>query len=799
MFLAARARPGVALSLAAIAGAATIPVHAILAPPASALSLRRFPDGAVVRIEGRLIREAERYHGRVHLFVEAERASQAPELLRPARGTVRVTVLKPVDFRIGETVRISARIRFPRNFGNPGEFDYEAYQARQGIAATMVVPRIRAGPAPSVEVVDYRPEFPATAIEAIRRRIGAFIDAHLEYPEREEMRALIIGDRGGINDQLRNRFALTGMAHLLVISGLHLGFVAAAVFAIARLLLGFFPTLLIRGWANKIAAIAGAIAVTAYAAIAGHHVSTLRALIMVLSYVTAIVIDRSREVLASLALAALVICFVFPGSSADIGFQLSFCSVLVIIVGMRRFADWWKRRSELFVRVNAPGVWRYRIAEAILGYLAVPFWAMVGTAPLTAYHFNQFAIVGLVANAVVVPIMGAAGVVVGLISIAISFASNSVGAVGLMIAGQFLRAGTWLAGWFMTWPCAWVRTFTPTLPELAIAYGFLSIWLLWPIEQTDRLSDQRSPEPRAPAFRWRAVCLLLLLAASIADAAFWVHERFFRNDLQVTFLSVGQGDAAVVRFPGSRVMLIDAGGGPGEFDPGERIVAPYLWSRKIMHVDYIVLSHPELDHFGGFDFIARNFSPSQFWTTTAASPDLRYERLLTTLASIRTRLFMLDSTSAPLKIGGVAVRCLGPAPGQRETRNNGSMLLRLAYGRYSILFTGDLEARGERELIARISDLRSTVLKVPHHGSATSSTEAFAQAVEPSVAVVSLGYHNRFGFPAGDVVDRYESIGARVLRTDQVGAVGIDATAKSIEIWAGPRRTRVSATWQRPG
>ncbi len=178
----------------------------------------------------------------------------------------------------------------------------------------------------------------------MRARIGGFIDANLAGEERAEMRALVIGDRGGIGEALRQRFALTGLAHMLVISGLHLGFVAAAAFSLVRLLMMLFPGLTARGYANKAAALAAALAASTYAAIAMPHVSTARALVMVLAYALAVIADRARALLASLALAAIVICLALPGSTADIGFQLSFASVLAIVLGMRRFAPWWRRR-----------------------------------------------------------------------------------------------------------------------------------------------------------------------------------------------------------------------------------------------------------------------------------------------------------------------------------------------------------------------------------------------------------------------------------------------------------------------
>ena len=425
-FLFRRANLGIALVAIGIAAAAGGSVHEVLDAPPPASSIRRLGDGVEAILEGRLVREVERYQGRLHLFLKVERAARVNQSLAPASGLVRVTLLHPEDsdYRIGDELRVTAKLRYPRNLGDPGEFDYEAYLAREGITATAVVQERAA-----IELVARAWLFPSSAIESIRARLGALIDSNLDYPEREEMRALVIGDRGGIGRDLRETFALTGMAHLLVISGLHLSLVAAAAFAAMRMILSILaPVVIIRGWGNKLAACAAMIAVTCYAAIAGHHVSTIRALVMVLSYAAAVMLDRSREVLASLAAAAIVICLWLPGSTADIGFQLSFASVLAIVLGMRRYKAWWRRNRE---RVDAwsPDLQRLaRVTAAVGGYVAVSFWALIGTAALTAYHFNQFSTVGIAANAVVVPIMAGGGAVGGLCGALLSVMSPSGGA-----------------------------------------------------------------------------------------------------------------------------------------------------------------------------------------------------------------------------------------------------------------------------------------------------------------------------------------------------------------------------------
>ena len=680
----AAAALAIAVALMAIAAAASLAAQRAMSPQLWAPVLRSFTDGAIVTAEGRIDHAPERFADRTYVFVAVERAGGAGAGLRRAGGAIRITAVGLREaIHVGDEVRLSGALRFPRNFGDPGEFDYVGYVARQGIAATMVL----RGPAP-LEVTAHHPEFPATQIAAIRERIGALIDANLTGDERAEMRALVIGDRRGIDEALRQRFALTGLAHMLVISGLHLGFVAAAAFALTRLMMMFFPGLAARGWANKTAAIAAAIAVTAYAMIAGGRVSTIRALVMVLAYTLAMLLDRSREIVASLALAAIVICLAIPGSTADVGFQLSFVSVLAIVLGMRRFGAWWRRRIDPRRDAQQTATRTVRICAIVAGYVAVSFWALLGVAPLTAYHFNQFSAVGVFANAVVVPVMALGGVVCGLVGCALGLIAPMLGAPFLHVAGWALGAGTSLAGWFMRWPAAYFKTFTPTPLEVTIAYGLLLLWLSAPIEPDALTPAASAPapsgaaEPGRHALRVRAACWAILLVGLAADAGWWTYDRWFNPDLRITFLSVGEGDSAVVRFGGGPVMLIDAGGAyPGGYDFGERIVARYLWAEKIMRVDYLVVSHPDADHFGGMAYVLRNFSPGEFWTTGASSPDASYAALLAQVAAQKVPVRIVNSSTTPTVVGGASIQCLSPMPEDTAERdNNLSMVLRISAG-----------------------------------------------------------------------------------------------------------------------
>ena len=785
---------GLGAAYLAIAIAAAASVANVLDPSLQADSIVTLTDGSPVTIEGRLVRETERVAYGERMYVAVIRAAEKGQPLGPMRGTVRIAVLGGGDFRLGDEIRLSARIHFPHNYGNPREFDYAAQMAREGIDATMTSPKNSLMPkkslaTPPLQVIGHRSSFPASEIESIRTHIGAFFDRNLTYPENAEMRALVIGDRGEIREPLRQTFARTGMAHLLVISGLHLSIVAAAVFGFVRLVMMLFRGLANRGYANKIAALAAMLAVCSYASIAGHHVSTVRALVMVLAYMLAVTIDRSSEAIASLSLAAIVICVALPGSTADIGFQLSFASVIAIVLGMRRFAAWFARRKRLGRLPGEPMSRNWRVAEIAIGYFAVSFWATIGTAPLTAYHFNQFAIVGLIANAVVVPIMAFGATITGLVAAALSFISEPLARLVLLFGAKALALGNWLAQWFVNWPLAWERIFTPTTLELTIVYALLLIWLLAPLAIIpDPKVSQATERIRGARFGWRTWSAAALTIMFTIDASTWAYDRFLNPDLRVTFLSVGEGDGAVVRFPGSRVMLIDAGGAYGDFDTGERIVAPYLWSQKIMHVDYIVLSHPDFDHFGGLDFIAMNFAPDAFWTNGAESLDLSFGRFMDDIARAKIPVIKVGRETPISKIGGVAITSLNGDVGAEATHNNSSMVLRFSLGDASILFTGDIEAAGERAMLETRHDLRSTVLKVPHHGSATSSTTAFIASVHPDAAVISDGYLNHFHFPAPVVLNRYSDAGVKVLRTDTDGAVMVDATRTRMTIRTGRDR-----------
>jgi competence protein ComEC len=282
------------------------------------------------------------------------------------------------------------------------------------------------------------------------------------------------------------------------------------------------------------------------------------------------------------------------------------------------------------------------------------------------------------------------------------------------------------------------------------------------------------------------LCVVLVL-----DLAFWNLKGLFQKNLIMTFIDVGQGDSILLEFPKGKKMLIDGGGlHEDRFDIGKNVIAPFLWKKKIHRLDYLVLTHPDPDHFKGLNFIASHFSIGQFWDDGLRSDSQFYSRLEETLLKKKVDRFSLNEKTSLQIINGVQISFLNP-PEKVEYRrvgrntsffNNHSLVMKLKFKNIRVLLPGDIEKEMEYRLMREGYPLRADILKIPHHGSASSSTPLFLETVKPTYAVLSVGKRNIGRLPHPEVTKRYQELKTKIYRTDEDGAITIITDGEEIEI-----------------
>lgn len=728
-------------------------------PPPLPEEIRYYIDGDPWHIIGVVTGYPEHRPDRSRLTVAVTSLARPGED-HAVMGKIRMTVKDGVrGIERGDRIAALARLKAPRNFNNPGGFDYERYLALRGISATAYVRDPQGVTA----------LYPTAGtgwrgwVDVARKRILGLMDRLPSGDARGVLKALVLGDRSEISSSSRRCFSRIGISHLLAISGLHIGMVASLSFCLFRAALARFRTVLMAGWLTRGTALLSLFPVVGYGLLAGMSPSTQRAVIMVTIFLLALFLQRESDAFNTLAVAALVILLTSPTALFYVSFQLSFAAVAVILYLLHRLSWVPKLRSP------PATVWKK------LGLLlTVSASALLGTLPITLYYFNETSLIGLLVNCVMVPLVGFVVVPLGLAAVLFLPIAETLSWVVLNGAVWVMDGCLVLAAAFDRIPFAATKTVTPTLLEI-----FLYYLLLWSV-----LNVRRRPGIQALL----ALCLLV----GAVDAGFWYWQRFSRQDLRVTVIDVGQGSATLLELPEGPCMLVDGGGFYGTgFDVGERIVAPFLWRKKIATVDTLVLSHPNADHLKGLLFIARHFNVEAFWSNGEPGQSAAYDELKAILSQKGIQVVRLDRRSEPRYLNGVRFDTLYPPRGIVEKRgretwrtaNNNSLVLKASHGKISLLFTGDIEHQAERELTALSCDrLSSQVLVVPHHGSSTSSTAPFLACVDPRVAVVSAGWQNVFGFPHREAIRTYSARHCRLLRTDQHGAVTIVSDGNDLTI-----------------
>ena len=761
--------------------------------------ITHFTDGKKWQISGIIATQPVRRDDRSRFILHVATLSDS-EGAYPVTGKIRVTVSESIDdLRRGDQIALASRIRSIRNFNNPGGFDYQGYMRNKNIWGSAYVREEKL----TFLKRAYSNRL-SIRIDEARSKIADHIANKEPGDQAAVLKALLIGDRSGISPQLYEAFHRCGIGHLLAISGLHIGIIASVAFFCCNRLFSRFNSLLWRAATRRWAAVAAFIPVLIYGLLAGMSPSTQRATIMVGVFLLTFLVKREQDVMNTLALAAAVILILYPPALFSISFQLSFLAVFWIIFGLSRFNRLsGPHRSDL----------RSRLTARLITFFLVSLLATLGTLPMVMYYFNQISLIGVFTNAIFVPVIGFVVVPVGLLAVFLLPISAMLSHWMMKFSAGILESAL---GWvtnIAVMPAAAVKTVTPSALEIACYY--LLLWAsfelltllverrntpLSDVHQTD--SEEISSAKGKPGLntllgkkrRWATFVLISVLLISGVDAGYWSFQRFFRQDLRVTFIDVGQGSAALLELPGGYCILADGGGFSNNeiFDIGARVVAPFLWHKKIKTIETLILSHPNSDHLNGLLYIAEHFHVKNMWTNSQARDTRGYRQLMEVVRRKKINKPDFRDLGRQFDISGVDFTVIHPDadfldkvktdPRYRRVNSN-SLVFKASLGKTSFLFTGDITASAEKKITTATGDrIGSTVLLIPHHGSLSSSSPVFINSVHPDIGVISVGWKNRFNHPHPQILERYRQRGVKLYRTDRQGAVQFVTDGKDLRV-----------------
>jgi competence protein ComEC len=710
-------------------------------------------DHEPILVRAVLVEDASPREGYVSLRLEAI-ALRLGESWHHVEGGVIVSVggVAPRDrvleWRAQRTIEAPMVFRRPARFLNDGVPDFEEAAARDGTAlfgsiksAFLVQVVSRAGP------ID---ELAADVRAHVRTALATWVGPHSAVSEAIAA-AVLIGDRTGVPDDTRDALQAAGTYHVIAISGGNIAILAAGACGLLALV----------GVRGRVGAFLTIVVIIAFATVVTAGPSVWRATLMALAYFAARVIDQRTPVWQATTAAAAIILVLKPLDLDDPGFLMTFGATTALIEGARRGAGLLAGLQNK-TRPTAALILSWIIATVIAS-LAVEAVLL----PVSASAFSRVTSAGLVLNLLAVPAMG----VVQIAAMAVTIVSESpvlaygagwtthVAASALVSSADMVKAAPWLAA----------RVPPPSVWLLSVYYGALLVMV-------------------AGRGRLRIASASLYLAALVAIVSGTDVTRIGRgaeSSVTLTVFDVGQGDSMLLE-TGGHTLLIDTGGAPfgGGIDVGRRVLAPALWTRGIRSLDALLVTHGDPDHLGGAVAIADDFRPRQIWEGIRVPRHLPTEELIRDAARLRIPIAPLRAGET-IRLGAVQLRVLHPPPPdweRRRVRNDDSVVLEVVYGDVAMLLTGDISADIEHAILPHLSRSRIRVLKVAHHGSRTSSSSALLEGWRPQIAVISCGRGNRFGHPTAEVLQRLESIGATVMRTDRDGQVTIETDGHSLRM-----------------
>lgn len=667
----------------------------------------------------------------------------------------------------GDEIILDGVISKPQGLNNPGLFDYAEYLENKDIYCRIRVKNKdgfkvlnRDGDKPGSNPAYHLLDRIKTISFGIRHRMSSLIDEYLTMPYSGFLKAILVGDRTDLKDSIQDPFIQTGTVHVIAVSGLQVGLIAAvflAVFGVLRI-------------PKRVNLVITTILLVFYAFVAGSNPPIIRSVVMFAVYVLGYFINRETDAINSLAIAAIAILLWNPKELYDPSFQLSFVSIASTLLFTTKLNSFFPVIQGKRKKRN----WFAIIYVYITTGVSVSIAAWIGSFPIVASYFNIISPVSVVANLIVIPILFflTAGFFLffaaSLLSASIAFWFGSI----LQFTEKLLFA---INGYLSGIPFAFFRIGKPSLLFMVAYYALAAIFIMPPIIEIGRMKITK---------RRITIIVLILFNLTIWPSALDVG----RKNLEATFLDVGQGDCAFVEFPGGGNMLIDGGSGGEEdrFDVGKSVIAPFLWNKGIETIDLVVVTHFHEDHMGGLLYVLENFNVGcvvDNGAAPAAESRKKYSEYTRLVERKGIRRLVVSEGDALRAFADTSIFILNPV-GEKELSdsNDNSIVLKIEYKNIAFLFCGDIKDRAMSRLLPVGNFLRSDIVKIPHHGGNPGNrkaAESFYSLVSPEISVVSVGSTGKYRMPSGDVINMLTYLKSKCYVTKYTGAIEIDVNPKS--------------------
>jgi len=695
---------------------------------------------------------------RTYLLVDVENV-MPDKTWKPSEGKIQITVRRSCPFvRYGDEIEARLRLSKPYNVKNPGAFNYERYMAAQDIFATGYITDGK-----NIAVSRHSSGGIKTWIENKRQDISRWIGRLGEGGvEAEVLKALLLGERSAVPEAVNKAFARAGVAHLLAVSGLHLGIVASLAFGLILWLLKRSEKLMLSVNVRSAAAIITLVPVTAYAELTGARIPTMRAAVMVSVYLVAVAIGRSSDLRSSIALAAVIILALWPASITDAGFLLSFTAVIVI-AEVIPVLEYRHPRVDPITKIPHRLLWR----EYVIFPLAVGMAILLATAPMLARMFNQFQYLSPISNLIFIPLVGYLVLSLGLTALILHPIWSLLGDYLLYLDLKLAGFSITLIEWFAAVP--WAQKLVPPPGVFAVAMCFVLV-----------LSLLRLLGPPDPTRKIAAILAAAAVMGLVMDTGAWYIKKNAPGTIEATFLDAGDGNAAMVISPAGKTFLVDV---------GKKYVGSYLLYRHVRRIDVLAITHPHLDHIGGLEYILENFRVGEIWMADAKYPGNMTVLVTTPAQKAGVPVKRVAMENPQFRYGDLTIDILWPPRGYKPPEtpgfpdiNSASLVLRISGGGISFIFPGDVRKDIQEKILSEGKTIRSMVMLAPHHGAKESLSPYFLEAISPKIAVVCARWTARRPYPNINTLNMISGSRTKVMRIDQDGAVRVLGRDTKIEL-----------------